>query len=115
MNPAGSEASALIIWSVIIGIGLLTFAIRFFPIALISRMELPAWLKRALSYVPPAAMTAIITPALFFPGGTPNIALDTPRLLAASVAALAAWKTKSVLWTVILGMGALWGLQAFVR
>jgi branched-subunit amino acid transport protein len=114
MSPAGSEPPALIIWTIIIGIGLITFAIRFVPIALLSRLELPIWLKRALTYVPPAVMTAIITPSLFFPGGTPTIALDAPRLVAATLAAVVAWRTQSVLWTVILGMGALWGLQVFL-
>lgn len=116
MNPAGTAtANELIVWSMMIGIGLLTFAIRFAPIALLSRLELPDWLKRALRYVPPAVMTAIITPALFFAGGAPTIALDPPRLAAAGFAALIAWRTRSTLWTVLLGMAALWGLQALTR
>ncbi len=85
------------------------------PIALLSRMKLPEWVKRVLVYVPPAVMTAIITPALFFAGGTPTIGLDAPRLGAAIIASLLAWRTRSVLWTVVLGMVALWGLQALAR
>ena len=115
MNPSTGEPSQLIIWLMIVSIGLITFAIRFVPIALLSRRNLPVWLKRALAYVPPAVMTAIITPALFFPSGTPNIALDVPRLVAAAIAVLVAWKTRSVLWTIILGMLSLWGLQFFLR
>ncbi len=116
MNPADAGASAeLVIWSMMIGIGLLTFAIRFAPIALLSRLELPDWLKRALRYVPPAVMSAIITPALFFAGGAPTITPDSPRLAAAAFAALIAWRTRSTLWTIVLGMLALWGLQALMR
>lgn len=116
MNPASPDVPAeLIIWSMMIGIGLLTFAIRFAPIALLARLELPDWLKRALRYVPPAVMTAIITPSLFFAGGAPTITLDTPRLAAAIFAALIAWRTRSTLWTVVFGMLALWGLQALTR
>lgn len=111
--PLG-ESSALIVWSVMIAVGLLSFVIRYFPIALLSRLDLPALLKRALIYVPPAVMLAIIAPALFFPGGAPNIVLDTPRLAAAVLAALVAWRTRSVLWTVIAGMCALWALQALL-
>ena len=114
MTPPTAESGAWFIWSMIIAIGLITFVLRYVPIALLSRMHLPGPLKRALVYVPPAVMAAIITPALFFPDGAPTIALDTPRLLAAALAALVAWKTRSVLWTVILGMGALWGLQALL-
>ncbi len=116
MNPASiGTSSELIIWSMIIGAGLVTFAIRFGPIALLSRLELPEWLKRALRYVPPAVMTAIITPSLFFAGGAPTIALDLPRLAAAIFAVLIAWKTRSTLWTVVLGMLAFWALQALNR
>lgn len=104
-----------LVWSMMIAIGLLTFAIRFFPIALLSRLELPDWLKRALRYVPPAVMTAIITPALFFTGGTPTISLDFPRLTAAAFAALIAWRTRSTLKTVVFGMLILWGLQILTR
>jgi branched-subunit amino acid transport protein len=116
MNAASSGASSeLIIWMMTIGIALATFAIRFTPIALLSRLELPDWLKRALRYVPPAVMTAIITSALFFVSGAPTIAVDPPRLSAAAFAALVAWRTRSTLWTVVFGMLALWGLQALTR
>ncbi len=111
--PAG-DSSALIVWSAMIAVGLLTFVIRLFPIALLARLELPDLLKRALIYAPPAVMMAIIGPALFFPGGAPNIVLDMPRLTAAALAALIAWRTRSVLWTVIAGMCILWGLQALL-
>ena len=103
------------LWAVMLGIGLATFIIRVAPMALIARAEPPDWLKRALRYVPPAVMTAIITPALFFAGGGHNIAMDMPRLGAAAFAALVAWRTRSTLWTVVIGMFALWGLQALIR
>jgi branched-subunit amino acid transport protein len=116
MNAASSGASSeLIIWMMTIGIALATFAIRFAPIALLSRLELPDWLKSALRYVPPAVMTAIVTSSLFFVSGAPTIAVDPPRLLAATFAALVAWRTRSTLWTVVFGMLALWGLQALMR
>ena len=97
-------------WLLIIIIGVINFTLRFVPIALIAHFELPNWLKHALVYVPPAVLTAIIAPALFFPGGAPTIAFDPPRLLAATFAALVAWKTRSALWTVILGDGHVVGI-----
>jgi len=103
--------TALLVWAMIVSIGLISFAIRFLPIVLITRLGLPERFKRALTFVPPAVMTAIITPALFFAGGAPTIAIDVPRLAAAAFAAVIAWRTRSVLWTVVLGMCALWGLQ----
>ena len=115
MSAVTGEHPAWLVWSMILGIGGLTFLVRYLPIALLSRMKLPEWLKRALVYVPPAVMTAIIAPALFFIDGAPNIDLDAPRLGAATVAVLVAWRTRSVLWTVVLGMLVLWGLQALTR
>lgn len=115
MTEYFGQHTSLVIWSMIISIGLATFGLRYFPVALLARLELPGWLKRALVYVPPAVLTAIITPALFFPGSTPTISPDMPRIVAASLAVLIAWRTRSVLWTVTLGMLFLWGLQALVR
>jgi branched-subunit amino acid transport protein len=114
VTPPAGDLSALLIWSMAIGAGLLTFAIRYIPIALLAKLELPGLLKRALIYVPAAVIMAIIAPALFFPGGAPNIVLDAPRLAAAALAALTAWRTHSVLWTVTAGMCTLWGLQALL-
>jgi branched-subunit amino acid transport protein len=115
MNALPGEPSPLVVWTLIACISVGIFLCRYVPIALLARLRLPEWLKKALVYVPPAMMAAIIAPALFFAGGTPNIALDAPRLGAATFAALIVWKTRSVLLTVVLGMAALWGLQALAR
>lgn len=106
------SAAAFEIWSMILGLGIITFLIRFTPIALLARLQLPPWLKHALRYVPAAVMAAIIAPPLFFAVGAPTIDPHLPRLGAAVLAALVAWRTHSTLLTVALGMLAMWGLQA---
>lgn len=111
-SVSGEAAGELFVWSMICAIGVATFVIRFAPLALLARLELPTWLTRALRYVPPAVMAAIIAPPLFFADGTPTIEPDLARIAAATLAALVAWRTRSTLWTVVLGMLALWGLQA---
>ena len=103
------------IWLAIFGIGLLTLIVRYAPLALLARLELPTWGRRALRFVPPAVMSAIVTPALFFAGGTATMTADMPRVLAATFAALVAWRTRSTLLTVVLGMLVLWALQALTR
>ncbi len=110
--PAGNT---LVIWAMIAAIAGITFALRYLPLRLLSRIHLPLIVKRALVFVPAAVMAAIITPALFFPGGTPTISLDTPRLLAALIAGGIAWKTRNVFLTIVLGMCALWGLQSLLN
>jgi len=112
VNVSGEFAGELFVWSMIVGIGVATFLIRYAPIALLARLELPAWLTQALRYVPPAVMAAIIAPPLFFADGAPTIHPDLARIAAATLAAAVAWRTRSTLWTVVLGMLALWGLQA---
>lgn len=104
----------LTVWLSIIGIGLITFALRGLPIAALSSGELPDWAKHSLRFVPAAVMMAIITPALFFIPGTTTMGGDPARLLAALGAVLIAWRTRSTLWTVVLGMALLWTLQALL-
>ncbi|MER2516800.1 MAG: AzlD domain-containing protein, partial [Candidatus Accumulibacter phosphatis] len=69
-SVSGELAGELFVWSMIIGIGVATFLIRFAPIALLARLELPAWLTRALRYVPPAVMAAIIHGKFILPLGS---------------------------------------------
>jgi len=75
-------------------------------------MEVPIELRRALRYVPPAVLTAIIFPELFIPAGTLDLSLGNERLLAGFAAALIAWRTKSIVLTLITGMAILLLLQA---
>ncbi len=96
------------IWLIILAGGLATFGIRLSMIALLGRVELPGWLARALRYVPPAVLSAIIAPELLAPGGRFSLAVTNDRLLAGLLAILVAWRTKNVLLTLAAGMIALW-------
>lgn len=100
-----------LLWLTIIGIGLITFAYRFSLIFFMERIQLPAWVERALRFVPVAALTAIIMPELIVRQGTLDFTWYNPRLMAGIVAILVAWRTQSVLLTLVLGMGCLYGLQ----
>lgn len=99
----------------ILGMGAITYAVRLSMFVLLGRVELPDWLRRALRYVPPTVLSAIIFPELFMPGGTLDISLHNFRLLAGLVAVVVAWRTRSILLTLIAGMGVLWLLQALGR
>lgn len=92
----------------LIVIGLITFAIRASSIILIGRRELPPLIKRALRFVPPAVLSAIIAPELLQPGGTLNLSLSNARLLAGVLAILVAWRTRNVILTIVAGMIVLW-------
>jgi branched-subunit amino acid transport protein len=94
--------------------GLVTFLTRLSFIALLGRLEVPPLLTRALRFVPAAVLSAIIVPELVMRGGAPEVSFRNPRLVAGLLAALVAWKTRSVGLTIAAGMLALWGLQALL-
>ena len=102
------------IWLVMLLGGLITFTIRFSLIYLFGRLHIPETIRRALRYVPPAVLSAIVFPELFFHNGTLNLSPDNIRLLAGLVAILVAWISRNTLVTIIAGMLALFLLQWFL-
>jgi branched-subunit amino acid transport protein len=99
------------IWLTLLLAGVLTFLIRLSFIALLGRYEPPPLLRRALRFVPPAVLSAIIFPELLIADGQIALGWDNYRLLAGIVAILVAWRTRSALLTIAVGMAALWLLQ----
>jgi len=97
----------------ILGMGLITYAIRLSLFLLPERVTLAPWLLRALRYVPAAVLSAIIMPELLLPGGVLDLSLGNDRLLAGLIAILVAWRTRNVFLTVGAGMVILWFLQAY--
>jgi branched-subunit amino acid transport protein len=104
--------STLALWLTIAGAGAVTFALRLSFIALLGRMETPLFLGRALRFVPAAVLTAVVIPLLFYDNGALAVSLGNERLLAGLVAALIAWRSRSVPLTLGGGMATLWALQA---
>lgn len=88
----------------ILGMALVTFAIRYPMLVLVGRVELPDNLIRALRYVPVAVLTAIIVPAVIMPEGAPDISLSNSYLVGGVIAALIAWRTRNLLLTIGGGM-----------
>ncbi|MCC6458507.1 MAG: AzlD domain-containing protein [Caldilineaceae bacterium] len=94
----------------VLGMALVTFAMRYPVLALVSRLTLPPSLLAALKFIPPAVLTAIIVPALLAPdGGKLDFTFRNDYLIAGLVTALVAWRTKNILLTLATGMIALWG------
>jgi branched-subunit amino acid transport protein len=99
------------IWLVMFAGGLLTFATRFSLIFLFGRIQVSDTLRRALHYVPPAVLTAIVVPEILFQGDALQIAPGNHRLVAALAAILVAGLTKNTLTTIVAGMLALFAGQ----
>jgi branched-subunit amino acid transport protein len=100
-------------WVMVIG-GLATFIIRASFIILIGQREIPLLLRRVLYFIPPAVLTAIILPELALPKGQLNLTLANPNLLAGIVAVVVAWRTRSVLLTILVGMVVFWIAQGLL-
>lgn len=94
-------------------VGALNYLSRLSFIAFFARREMPPLLARALKFVPAAMLTALIVPMIASPALAAG-AGATPRVLAAVLAALIAWRTRSEMTTIVAGMAALWTLQALL-
>ena len=103
------------IWLVMLFGGLITFGMRFSFIYLFGRFHIPETLRRALHYVPPAVLSAVIFPEILIHDGKLALTLGNDRLLAGLVAVLVAQWTKNTLLTILAGMAALLVLQFVVR
>ena len=99
------------LWLLIAGMGVITYAIRLSIILLLDRVTITTTAQRALHFVPPAVLSAIIFPELLQSGGVLDLSLENDRLLAGLAAILIAWRTKNVLLTIGAGMAVLWFLQ----
>ena len=99
------------IWLMIIGMGLVTYFERVSFILLLGSRRMPAWFERLLRFVPPAVLAALVLPAVVYRDDVIDVSFNNVRLLATLCAALAAWLSKSILVTIIVGMSALWLLQ----
>ncbi len=99
------------IWLTMFLAGLVTFTIRLSFIWIIGHRTIPPLLRRALRLVPPAVLTAIIFPEIFMPAGQLDLSFENARLLAAVIATLVAWRTRSAMWTIVAGMLSVWLFQ----
>lgn len=96
-------------WLLVGGMALVTFAIRYPLLALSGRIQMPPALVRALGYVPPVVLTAIVIPAIVIPDGeTLWLSPTNPRLIGAiACAAVGLWRG-NLLLTILVGMATFW-------
>ena len=99
------------IWTVIVLLGLGTFAIRWSFLGLLGNRDLPEWVLRHLRYTAVAILPALITPRVLWPEATGG-EIEPTRLAAALLALAVGYVTKSALATIAAGLGALLLLQA---
>ncbi len=100
------------VWMVT-GMFLATFLIRYLPYGIADALRLPESLERALRYIPPAVLMAIVAPAVLIPDGQ-QVQLDwhNPYLIGAGVAFLVGWWRNHLLLTILSAMLAFFAWQA---
>ena len=104
-------ASDVAIWTVILAVGAGTFGFRFSFVYLFEHVdEVPPPVERALRYVAPAVLAALVAPSILLVDGSIAV-VGNGRLLAGLVGAAVAWRTESIIWTMVAGVGALTALQ----
>ncbi len=101
------------IWLMVILVSGSVFLLRSSFFFLRGRVQLPRWFERALRFVPAAVLSALVFPALLLVDGAPSVVAN-PRLLAGLAAAVVAWRMRSLLWTIVVGMSTLLLLQNFI-
>ncbi|MGW8186057.1 MAG: AzlD domain-containing protein [Desulfobacterales bacterium] len=101
----------------IAGMALVTFLIRYGLLPLSGRITFSRGTTRALGYVPPTVLTAIIVPAALLPDGhTLQFSLSNPYLVGAVLTAVIGRLTQHLLVTIVGGMTSFllwqWVLQS---
>jgi branched-subunit amino acid transport protein len=81
---------------------------RVVPLVLLSRIALPEWLLAWLAYVPVAVLAALLAIEVLVVDGKPALSAANPALLAIVPALAVAGFTRSLIATVVAGIGAYW-------
>ncbi|TVY11018.1 AzlD domain-containing protein [Paenibacillus cremeus] len=103
------------IFLLILGSAAVTVVPRVAPLMLLSRLQLPTWLLRFLSYVPITIMAALVGQELFASHGGEGFQLlaNKGELVAAAVTFAVAILTRSLMLTVVVGVVCMWLLRRF--
>lgn len=99
-----------IVWLAVLAAGVGTYALRASFLFLFERIgNVPARVETALGMVPAAVLAALVVPAVLAPEGSVTV-LANDRLVAAGLAAVVAWRTESILATIVVGLLAVVGI-----
>ena len=89
-----------------------TYMIRASLVVLLADVTIPDQVQQALRLVAPAVLAGLVAQTLVVDGA--EGAAIAPWYVALVIAAIIAWRTRSVAWTLIVGMGAVWALEAIL-
>lgn len=104
-----TQIDPVTMWTVIIGLAIGSFALRFTFIGLVGDRPMPPWLLRHLRYTAVAILPALIAPLVVWPAATEGQP-DIARMAAAAMALGVGVLTKNVLAAIFSGAATLYGL-----
>ncbi|MBM9593331.1 AzlD domain-containing protein [Roseitranquillus sediminis] len=96
------DLSATTVWTVIVGLGIGTFLIRFSFLGFIGQRQLPGWVLRLLRFTPVAVLPGLVAPLVLWPAATDGVP-DPARLLAALATVAFGIVTRNVLLAIVAG------------
>lgn len=76
--------------------------------------KLPARIERALRYAPACALAAIITPEVLAKEGSIYLSWQNDKFWAVLIAATVFYKTRNMVWMMLIGMGAFTVLRLYI-
>jgi len=97
-------------WSTIIYCGIITYLTRFSMIFVLKEDILNVKTKKVLSYVPSAIFPAIIFPPVFLDNTGSLDFENNPKILAAILAIIVGYISRSILTTMFAGLISYWFL-----
>lgn len=99
---------------IVLGMAIVTFAIRYLVFGASSRISLSPALLNALRYVPPVVLTAIVVPEVLLSDGALHVSYLNARLVGAIAAILVSRFTQNLLLTIVLGMATFFAWQGML-
>jgi branched-subunit amino acid transport protein len=99
--------STVEIWTVIAGLAIGTFLIRFSFLGIVGNRPLPAWLLRLLRYTPVAVLPGLVAPLVLWPAATGGVP-EAARLLAALATLGIGLAVRNTLFAIIGGAATLY-------
>jgi branched-subunit amino acid transport protein len=98
--------SSLAAITAVLTVGLLTYASRAGLIVALADRALPAELLRALRFVGPAVLSALVVSLLAEGEGVSGIDLEEVAAIVAG--GVVAWRTRNLIASLVVGMAVLW-------
>lgn len=98
------------IWFVMIASGVANFAARYSMLSNLKFLKVPTWLEKYIRFAPTAALSAIVAASVFVDENGAPFEGSPSKIYAALIASCIALLSRSILFTVIGGLFALFFL-----